>query len=315
MKIRAKKVVRMRNNSVVGQLENNFDESEEDGENVLYCMNKLITLNTEDQEIYNEYRFGNIEISKQADFLHYFWLALSLCHEVISISKDKQKLVKEHYDEILLAHSKDDEISRKSSKLLKKMTQDPRIQKVYTQRENEKVNDDFNIGSGKKLIKESESSGSLKDEIEGEEEEESKNLENDNFDISEQEIEEDEELIYHGMSPDEITLVESAKMVGYEFRYRSNNEIEIKIGGVKHVYKLLELFKFTSERKRMTIVVQDPEDQDFVIVFTKGADNIMRGLSFQQFQTHFDFSSISKFAKKGYRTLLVGMKVIRYDEF
>ena len=144
---------------------------------------------------------------------------------------------------------------------------------------------------------------------------EDKSLENDDFNISEQEIEGDEELVYHGMSPDEITLVEAAKKVGYEFRYRSNNEIEIKIGGVKQVFKFLEIFKFTSERKRMTVVVQDPEDPDFVIVFTKGADNIMKGLSFEQFQNHFDFSSIGKFAKKGYRTLLVGMKVIRYDEF
>lgn len=145
--------------------------------------------------------------------------------------------------------------------------------------------------------------------------EENKNFENDNFDVSEQQIDEDEELIYHGMSPDEITLVEAAKKVGYEFRYRSNNEIEIKIGGVKYVYKLLEIFKFTSDRKMMTIIVQDPEDMDYVMVFTKGADNKMRGLSIKQFQTHFDFSSIDKFAKKGYRTLLVGMKVIRYDEF
>ena len=48
------------------------------------------------------------------------------------------------------------------------------------------------------------------------------NLENDHFNISELDIDENEELVYHGMSPDEITLVNSAKRVGFEFRYRSN---------------------------------------------------------------------------------------------
>ena len=117
------------------------------------------------------------------------------------------------------------------------------------------------------------------------------------------------------MSPDEITLVESAKKVGYEFRYRSNNKIEIKINGKKKVFTLFNIFKFTSERKRMTVVVQDPEDPDYVIAFTKGADNVMKHISYEEFQSHFDFKAINKFATKGYRTLLVGMKVIRYDEY
>lgn len=63
-------------------------------------------------------------------------------------------------------------------------------------------------------------------------------IESDSFDISEGDIDEDDELVYHGMSPDEITLVNAAKTVGYEFRYRSNNEVEIKIGGVKQIYQL-----------------------------------------------------------------------------
>ena len=117
------------------------------------------------------------------------------------------------------------------------------------------------------------------------------------------------------MSPDEITLVNAAKKVGYEFRFRSNKEIEIHIGGVKQKYRLLKLFPFTSERKRMSIVVQDPEDQNFVYLFTKGADSMMKSLSVGQFSSHFDFSYIDKFARKGYRTLLVGIKVIHYHEY
>lgn len=160
--VRVTEVVRMINNSAIGQLENNFDDSDDNGDNVLNCMSQLITLNNEDEDkdIYNEYRFGNIKISKQTDFLHFFWLAISLCHEVISISKNKQKLVKDHFDDILLAHE-EEEVSRKSSKYLKKSTHDPRAVNTYTMREDEKINDDFNVGRRKKLLKDSDDSDSL----------------------------------------------------------------------------------------------------------------------------------------------------------
>jgi hypothetical protein len=58
------------------ELEDNFDDSSDDGGNVLNCMNKIITLNYNDNDLYNEYRFGHIKISKQTDFLNYFWLAI-----------------------------------------------------------------------------------------------------------------------------------------------------------------------------------------------------------------------------------------------
>lgn len=277
-------------------LDNNFDDSSDDGENVLKCMKNIIVQNINDSESYNEYRFGNIRINKQTDFLHYFWLALSLCHEVISISKNKQKLKKEHYDEIFTFHE-----PKSSTKLIKKKTFTKKLEKKYTVKEDTKrALDDFD------MRRESSHNLSEQENLEPEH-----NLESDDFSISEMEIDEQDELIYHGMSPDEITLVEAAKKVGYEFRFRSNKEIEIRLGGVRQVYKLLKLFPFTSDRKRMTIVVQDPLDKDYVIAFVKGADNVMIDLSLPQFKSHFNFNYIDRFAKKGYRTLLVGMKVIR----
>ena len=186
-----------------------------------------------------------------------------MCHEVISISVNKQKLVRQHYEQLLIDHEQNQACPPS--------------------------NQHSNRGSN--------------------------NIENDNFSVSEQEINEDDELVYHGMSPDEITLVNSAKTVGFEFRYRSNNKIEVKVMGQRKVFNLLKVFPFTSDRKRMTVVVQDPEDPEYVVSFTKGADNVMKSLSLEDLSSHFDFASINKFAKKGFRTLLVGMKVIRFSEF
>ena len=102
------------------------------------------------------------------------------------------------------------------------------------------------------------------------------------------------------MSPDEMTLVEAAKQIGYEYRNRTSNEIKIKIKGQKKVYKLLELFKFTSERKRMTVVVQDPEDKNYAIVYTKGADTVMKELA-EPDQPWFKYKYVHDFSIKGFR--------------
>jgi len=285
--------------SDLGDYENSYE--------VLPYMKRIIAMRIDEKEAYNEYKFGNIIISKQIDFLHYFWMALSLCHEVISISKNKQKLKKMHDDDMFIFH---DNNQQKQVNLIKKMTYDNRLLKKITITK-EEIKDDFKIGNADKLLDNGEISEHEMNEREDEELDKESSIDS----ISEMEIEEDDELVYHGMSPDEITLVNAAKDVGFEFRYRSNKEIEIRIGGVKHQYYLLKLFPFTSERKRMTIVVQDPNDPEYAIAFTKGADNVMKALSLEQFSSHFEFKYITQFAKKGYRTLIVGMKVIRYDEF
>ena len=239
-------------------------DTSDPGSKVLKYLHSAIIKDINDYKNYNEYKFGNFTLASQVDFLKHFWLGVWLWHEVISISKAKQKIVKQHYEDMLIDH--EDNRSHQSSH-------------------------------------------------KNEENDNSENLENDNFSVSEQEIDEDEELVYHGMSPDEITLVNSAKKVGFEFRYRSNRKIEVKIMGETKIFNLLKIFPFTSDRKRMTVIVQDPDDPEYAISFTKGADNVMKSLSLEDFSGHFNFSCIDKFAKKGYRTLLVGMKVIRYSEF
>ena len=245
------------------------------GEKVLNYQKYVITNHINDWDFYNEYKFGFITISSQIDFINYFWLGISLWHEVISISKIKQKIVKQHYDHLLIDH----------------------IQPSGTQQLDLSQNDANKLNS------------------KNEDEEQRESLENDSFEVSEENIDENDELVYHGMSPDEITLVNSAKKAGFEFRYRSNKQIEIKILNERKVYNLLKIFPFTSDRKRMTIVVQDPENPDYAISFTKGADNVMKSLWLPDYTNHFNFEYINKFAKKGYRTLIVGMKVFQYNEF
>lgn len=79
------------------------------------------------------------------------------------------------------------------------------------------------------------------------------------------------QLVYQGTSPDEITLLDAAKEVGYTFMDRNSESMEAEIFGKKKSFRLLQKFEFTSDRKKMTVVVQD-ETTGLVILYSKGAD-------------------------------------------
>ena len=80
---------------------------------------------------------------------------------------------------------------------------------------------------------------------------------------------------YCASSPEELALVNVAKFVGFKFIGRDNrdNTVTISIKGKQSVYKLLQVIDFTSTRKRMTSVFEDPSGE--IVVFTKGADSVL----------------------------------------
>lgn len=65
----------------------------------------------------------------------------------------------------------------------------------------------------------------------------------------------------------------------------------------------------------MTTVVQDPNDLSNVLIFIKGADEVLLDLCDTNGSNHFQHSHLSDFAKEGYRTLLVGMKVMSLEDY
>ncbi|EFC36194.1 predicted protein [Naegleria gruberi] len=83
-------------------------------------------------------------------------------------------------------------------------------------------------------------------------------------------------------------------------------------------YDLLHVFKFTSDRKRMSVIVRDVHT-DKVILYCKGADDMMLSLMKNDFCSS-DLNQTSKnqineFSKTGLRTLLVGFKYIEPQEY
>lgn len=78
---------------------------------------------------------------------------------------------------------------------------------------------------------------------------------------------------YQGPSPDEIALVEAARKLGFEFRERTMTGIVLSMQGLEVRYEILNVLEFTSERKRMSVVVQSPDGT--IHLFVKGADSVM----------------------------------------
>lgn len=79
---------------------------------------------------------------------------------------------------------------------------------------------------------------------------------------------------YNSASPDELALVQAAKYFGAEFKERDDdNHIVINYKGIELKYKLKNILEFSSTRKRMSIIVEDPQGRLFLM--TKGADNVI----------------------------------------
>jgi len=82
---------------------------------------------------------------------------------------------------------------------------------------------------------------------------------------------------YNASSPDEQALVDGAAVCGFKFYSRDSDmiiEIKIEATQEKLKYKLLNILPFNSTRKRMSVVVNDLQT-DQIVLLCKGADSII----------------------------------------
>ena len=115
-------------------------------------------------------------------------------------------------------------------------------------------------------------------------------------------------IIYNANSPDELALTNAARYFGYVFEDRDENGnivIHNTITDTKIVYELLNIIEFTSARKRMTIIVKDPNNK--ILCITKGADSHIVGRLEPGQDALIDKTNefISKYAEEGLRTLIL----------
>lgn len=83
---------------------------------------------------------------------------------------------------------------------------------------------------------------------------------------------------YKAQSPDEAALVQAAADVGYIFRGRDREILNLQVPGSDRIHKfeLLQTLEFTSARKRMSVLLRPiGTDEKRIILFAKGADNVI----------------------------------------
>uniref|UniRef100_F6V838 Phospholipid-transporting ATPase n=1 Tax=Ornithorhynchus anatinus TaxID=9258 RepID=F6V838_ORNAN len=117
------------------------------------------------------------------------------------------------------------------------------------------------------------------------------------------------QLIYQAASPDEEALVTAARNFGYVFLSRTQDTITTSELGVKRTYQVLAMLDFNSVRKRMSVLLRDPEGT--IHLYTKGADTVI----FERLQDDGPIEiatekALGAFAEETLRTLCLASKKV-----
>ena len=128
------------------------------------------------------------------------------------------------------------------------------------------------------------------------------------------------DICYKSSSPDETAMVNCSRYFGLIFEGRDvydnifilekNHEGKYE----KTSYKLLNCLDYSSERKRMAVIVRAPDNK--IYLFAKGADSAI-GERVTQNKELIDITGehLIKFAKHGLRTLMVAYRELTEEEY
>src|SRR5690606_36132562 len=117
---------------------------------------------------------------------------------------------------------------------------------------------------------------------------------------------------YQASSPDEIALVKFTESVGVTLFHRDLYTISLRTPNNSiETYSILNIFPFTSETKRMGIILRNDATKK-IYFYMKGADSVMR--TRVQHNDWLD-EECGNMAREGYRTLVFGMKELTEHEY
>lgn len=122
-------------------------------------------------------------------------------------------------------------------------------------------------------------------------------------------------ITYQASSPDEACLVAAAQSLGVELVERTDRHAKIRIESDSITYETLAVVEFSSSRKRMSIVVKDPNGRH--VLFTKGADNVILNRLRRDAVSATEQTKklLTDFASEGLRTLVFARTELNKDSF
>lgn len=126
------------------------------------------------------------------------------------------------------------------------------------------------------------------------------------------------QIKYSSSSPDEIALVNASLNLGIKLVTRTPNSIGVCVNGVDKVYSILNILEFSSDRKRMSIIVRDPSTNE-IVVYCKGADTsilpYLNKSNNDEKTLKVEEENLNKFSCNGLRTLCIAKKIISQQEY
>eukprot|EP00761_Pharyngomonas_kirbyi_P009458 gb/GECH01009474.1/.p1 GENE.gb/GECH01009474.1/~~gb/GECH01009474.1/.p1 ORF type:complete len:1221 (+),score=224.06 gb/GECH01009474.1/:1-3663(+) len=124
--------------------------------------------------------------------------------------------------------------------------------------------------------------------------------------------------IYQSSSPDEEALVSGAASCDIKLLRNQFDSLDISVNERQEHYHILHRFPFSSERRRMTVIVKNTQNEE-VWVYSKGADDVIfpRLLNDPESDSETDsmFFQIDNFSQKGFRTLCVACRYLDPEEY
>ncbi|XP_034030686.1 phospholipid-transporting ATPase ID [Thalassophryne amazonica] len=123
------------------------------------------------------------------------------------------------------------------------------------------------------------------------------------------------ELVYKAQSPDEGALVTAARNFGFVFRSRTPGTITTTEMGRPVTYTLLAILDFNNIRKRMSVIVRNPEGR--IRLYCKGADTVLLERLHHSNQELMNITSdhLNEYAADGLRTLALAYRDLSEDEW
>ncbi|KAL8130050.1 hypothetical protein V2J09_019205 [Rumex salicifolius] len=122
------------------------------------------------------------------------------------------------------------------------------------------------------------------------------------------------EILYKSQSLDEEALVQGAARLSMVLVNKNANMLEIRFNSSTLHYELLDILEFTSERKRMSVVIKDCKNGK-IILLSKGADEVILPCASVGQQIRVFSEAVDKYARLGLRTLCLAWRELKEDEY
>ncbi|RCI03572.1 hypothetical protein CU098_002818, partial [Rhizopus stolonifer] len=123
------------------------------------------------------------------------------------------------------------------------------------------------------------------------------------------------QIEYKAESPDEAALVNAAKNAGFAFVNRKGDVLTVDVLGEEYDFKVLDVLDFNSDRKRMSVIVERPAPWNDIVLYCKGADNVITERLREGELASSTFEHLDIFSENGLRTLMLSYRRLDRAEY